>query len=303
MQQQGRGLPVSGLLHLSVVYVVWSSTYLAIRVAVRADSGFPPFIMCASRMALASLMFLALSCLRRDRLAPRRQEWPQLIVTALLLWLGGNGLVIWAEQTANSGLTALMVSTTPIWVAIFELAIFRKAPTPRLMGALLLGFAGLGVLMTPALRRGNLADLTSGLALVGASISWALGSVYQNRHPVRLSSTATAAYQNLVACVAFGAVSLLMREPHPTPTPHAWAAWLYLVVFGGLAFVSFVTTLKVLPISIAMTYAYVNPVLAVALGWWILGEPVTRWTVGGAVMVIASVVAIFHERYRVKRAA
>lgn len=285
-------------MHLSVVYVVWSSTYLAIRIVVHPESGFPPFMMCASRMAAAALLLLGIAWLRRDRMAPERTELSTLLVTGLLLWVGGNGLVTWAEQTANSGFAALVVSSTPIWVTLIELGLFRKRPGTRLMASLALGFAGLGVLMAPALRRGGLGDLTSGMMLICGAASWAMGSIYQNRNPVRLSSTATAAYQHLIACGGFLLAARLHGEPAlPSPTAHAWMAWGYLVIFGALAFVSFVTALRLLPINITMTYAYVNPVLALLLGWWLLDEPVTRWMACGAAMVIISVVGIFQERY------
>lgn len=298
MNSSNQKFSAAGLMHLGVVYVVWSSTYMAMRVAVRPESGFPPFMMCASRMAAAALLLLGVAWLKRDRMAPARAELATLLVTGLLLWVGGNGLVVWAEQTANSGFAALVVSAAPIWVTLIELALFRKRPGARLLGSLALGFAGLGVLLAPSLHRGGLGDLASGIALVFGAASWAMGSIYQNRHPVRLSSTTTAAYQHLIACGGFLLAARLHGEPAlPTPTPHAWMAWGYLVIFGALAFTSFVSALRLLPINITMTYAYVNPVLALLLGWWLLGEPVTRWTACGAVMVIISVVGIFRERF------
>jgi drug/metabolite transporter (DMT)-like permease len=250
-------------------------------------------------MAAASLLLLTLAWLRGERLAPSRTDLPRLIITGVLLWVGGNGLIIWAERVANAGFAALVVSSTPIWVTLIELVFFRKWPSMKLIASLTLGFAGLGVLMFPSLRRGNPGDLASGLAMLGGAFNWGLGSIYQNRRPIRLSSTATAAWQSLAACIGFLMVSLLMRESLPAPTASAWMAWGFLVIFGSLAFASFVSALKLLPINITMTYAYVNPVLSLTLAWLLLGESITRWTVGGAALVIVGVVGIFRQRYPV----
>jgi len=216
-----------------------------------------------------------------------------------LLWLGGNGLVTWAEQRAESGYAALLVGSAPIWTTIVESVLDRRAPTFRLLGALLLGLAGVGVLNYPVLRHGSNAEVLSAVALILAVMSWGLGSVFQKRRPVSLSGEANAAYQLLFGSVALLIVAAVVGEPRPVPTHAALAAWGYLVVFGSvIAFTSFVKALQLLPVSVVMTYAYVNPVIAVLLGRVILGERITMWTLAGSVLVVLGVMGVFHELRR-----
>ena len=135
------------------------------------------------------------------------------------------------------------------------------------------------------------------IAVVFAAVSWGFGSIIVNRRPIALDPIVISGWQQLVGGVGFTIVALLVREPAPRPTPEAWAAWAYLVVFGSLlAYTSFVYALKLLPTTVVMTYAYVNPVIAVFLGWLILSEGITVYTLTGAAFVVASVVGIFRNR-------
>ena len=295
---RGSQIKPAGLFYLSVVYIIWGSTYLAIRVAVREGSGFPPLTMGMRRFLLAGGLLLLWAALRKKPIRPTREEIVVLSISGLLLWTGGNGLVMWAEQRAGSGLAALIVASVPIWAALIETMIDRRVPSLRLILALLVGFVGIGVLGVPTLRSGTRADGLAVVALMGASASWAIGSVLQSRRPVTLSPQVSAGYQSLIGGMGFALLVFIFHEPRPTPALEAWVAWGYLVVFGSLlAFTSYVQTLRLLPINVAMTHAYVNPVIAVVLGAVILREPITIWTIGGAVMVILGVVAVFRERY------
>jgi drug/metabolite transporter (DMT)-like permease len=294
-----------GMLYLSIVYVIWSSTYLAIRIAVREGEGFPPFTFSMTRVMLAGTFLLILGVLMRKRIRPSREELVVLLGSGVLLWTGGNGLVTWAEQRADSGLAAMIVGSLPIWTALIEAVIDRRLPTFRLILALLVGFIGISLLSIPSLRSGIRADVLAILALLGAPISWAAGSVLQSRRQVTLAPQVSAGYQSLAGGLGFLILVLVFREPKPAPTDQAMLAWGYLVLFGSVvAFTSFVQMLRLLPLSIAMTYAYVNPVLAVLLGALILGEPITLWTVSGAVLVILGVAGVFRDRaIRARRAA
>jgi drug/metabolite transporter (DMT)-like permease len=284
-------------LHLAIVYLVWGSTYLAIRVAVREGSGFPPFSMGASRVILAGLLLITWAALSRKRIRPTRRELLVLGGSGLLLWTGGNGLVVWAEQWADSGLAALMVGTTPIWAVLIDAALDRRRPSAVLIGSLASGLLGIGLLSAPVLARGVRADTMSVLALGVAEVAWALGSVLQNRNPVELSLRASSGYQHLAGGLGFLILVLLMREPLPRPTPQALAAWGYLVLFGSiLAFTSYVSILRVLPVSIATSNAFVNPVIAVVLGAALLDEPISIWNVSGAVLVLLAVAGAFRDR-------
>ncbi|UCF61286.1 MAG: EamA family transporter [Anaerolineaceae bacterium] len=287
----------AGLLHLSIIYVIWGSTYLAIRVAVREGAGFPPFTLSMTRVLLAGTLLLILGVLRRKSIRPSREDLLVLLGSGLLLWTGGNGLVTWAEQRADSGLAAMIVATTPIWTALMEAILDRRLPTLRLVLALLVGFAGILLLSVPSLRTGMRADVLAILALLGAPISWAAGSILQNRRQMSLEPQVSAGYQSLFGGLGFLVLVLVFREPRPVPTNQAWLAWGYLVLFGSvIGFTSYVQVLKLLPMSIAMTYAYVNPVIAVLLGALILGEPITLWTISGAVLVILGVAGVFRDR-------
>jgi drug/metabolite transporter (DMT)-like permease len=291
-------LPWSGLLHLFVVYVVWGSTYLAIRIAVREGSGFPPFTMAAMRLILGGLILLIWAGMTGTHLRTDRREMTTLLVSGLALWIGGNGLVVWAEQRVDSSLTALIIGATPIWVAMIEAMIDRKAPSVLLMVSLLVGLGGIGVLSAPVLLKGVRGDTWSILALLGATLSWGCGTLLQSRRPIQASPLVSSGYQQMFGGLGLAALALLAGEPRPTPIFEAWAAWGYLVVFGSiLAFTSFVQAVKMLPINIVMTYSYVNPVIAMFLGWIILDEPITLWTIGGAVLVLLGVAGVFRVRY------
>ncbi len=288
----------TSLFHLIVVYIVWGSTYLAIRVVVREGSGFPPFTMGMMRAWVAGVILLLWGWLRKNRIKPTRAEWITLIVSGLLLWSAANGLVMWAEVRADSSLTALIVAALPIWSAVIEAFLDRKIPSALLSLSLVVGFAGIGLLAAPNLTTGVRADILSTIALLIAPICWALGSVFQARRPVSLSPRVNSGYQMLAGGTGFLILVILMQEPFPHPNKEAWLAWGYLIVFGSLlAYTSFVTVLGLLPVSIVMTYAYVNPVIAVILGYLILHEEITAWTIGGSIFVMLGVAGVFRDRY------
>jgi drug/metabolite transporter (DMT)-like permease len=294
--KQDSRLDPTGLANLFVVYLVWSSTYLAIRIAVREGSGFPPFTMGLMRAVLGGAILLAWSWLAKQRVKINRREALVLAASGVLLWVGGNGLVTFAEQRSESGLAALLVSASPIWAAAIEGILDRKLPSTSLFLSLLIGFGGIALLTVPSLSTGIHADSIAILALIAAPITWASGSVLQARNKLSLPARVSSGYQMLFGAIGFALIVLLRREPLPTPNQDAWLAWTYLVIFGTLAFTSYVTALNLLPTRIVMTYAYVNPVLAILLGHFVLGEEITVYTIGGSALVLLGVAGVFRER-------
>jgi drug/metabolite transporter (DMT)-like permease len=295
--RQSHSFSLAGILSLLVTYVVWGSTYLAIRVAVREGAGWGPFWLGASRVLVAAVVLFVFNALRGARLRPNRTELGILAATGVLLWVGGNGAVSWAEQRMDSGLAALIVGTMPIWVALMESLIDRRRPSLLLSSSLVIGFAGLVVLTYPMLEDGVKSDLIGVVAVVFAAISWGFGSIIVNRRPMKLDPIVIAGWQQLAGGIGFVIVALMVSEPAPQPTTEAWAAWAYLVVFGSLlAYTCFIYALKLLPTAVVMTYAYVNPVIAVLLGWIILSEPITVFTLVGMVLIVGGVYGVFRDK-------
>jgi drug/metabolite transporter (DMT)-like permease len=297
LAEQKRITP-AGLAHLFIVYFVWGSTYLAIRIGIRNGSGFEPFWFGGLRVLTAGIILILWGLLRGKNIRPSGKDLLILAASGLLLWIGGNGMVILAEQRVDSGLAALIVSTTPIWVAVFESVLEKRLPSIQLVTALVIGFGGVIILSYPVLSSGIRADILSIIFLLLAAGSWSSGLVLQTRRPVDLARGVSSGYQQLFGGIFYVLIALVVGERLPTPTTEAWLAWGYLIIFGSLlAFTSFVSALQILPTSLVTTYAYVNPVIAVMLGWLILKEPVTPWTIGGGLFVLLGVMGI----YRVNR--
>jgi drug/metabolite transporter (DMT)-like permease len=279
------GLSPRGLFHLAVVYVVWGSTYLAIRMAVAGPHGFSPFVLGTLRMGLGGGLLLAWTRLRR-RPMPLS---PPLLLTALvsgvLMWVGGNGLVMVAEQHLPSGYSALMMGTVPIWAALAELPVRRRL-SPLLAGALTVGLAGL-FLLTASHLHGS-AHPVLVLLLVAAALCWAAGMVWQRGRLSAWDPQVSSAWQQIFAAAGFLVLALVTRAPWPHPSVTAVGAALYLIVVGSLlAFTSFIIATRLLPMTVVTTYAYVNPLVAVALGGLVLGERITvAMGLGGALLLL-----------------
>lgn len=294
-----RSIEARGIINLFIVYIVWGSTYLAIRIAVRPGSGIPPFTLGMVRILIAGSLMLLVAVLRRSPMRPTRKELAVLACSGVLLWTGGNGMLNWAEQRIDSSLAALLIATVPLWMVLMETILDRKRPSYGLVFSLIIGFAGIALLSATTLQTGDMGDIVSLLALVLASISWTLGSLLQSRMPVSLSIEVSAGYQQIFGGLGFVVLVLLTGEPRPTPTTDAWLAWGYLILVGSLiGFTAYVRILQLLPMSIAMTYAYVNPVVALFLGVVILSEPLHITTLAGAALVLLGVAGVFRDRNR-----
>jgi drug/metabolite transporter (DMT)-like permease len=279
--------------NLWIVYVIWGSTYLAIRIAVET---LPPLLSASMRFVLAGFIVLAVLALRRGVgvvRVTRRELLAAGIVGALLL-LGGNGLVMIAERDVPSGLTALIIGSVPLWVVVLRL-IHGERIRRITLGGVALGFTGVAVLVLP--EASGPVVLTGLLMLLAASASWASGSFYSRRLPLPADPFVSTGYQMLI-----GGLCLLLAGPlvgelnglDPTRfSTDSLLAMAYLLVFGSLvAFTSYTWLLQHATVSRVATYAYVNPVVAVILGTLVLREPVTPTLLVGALIVVAAVAFI-----------
>jgi len=286
-------------LNLAIVYVVWGSTFLAIRISVKEGSGFPPFTMAFSRVMTSFLILFIIAIIQKKKLLAPKRDMILIFVSGIFLWTGGNGFLVLGELNANSGLAALIVGTLPLWMQILESIVDRKLPTIKNVISLILGFLGITFLVFPTLQQGGSSDVLSIIALLLSPLVWAIGSLIMARNEIRLSTTVISAYQMFSGGIGFYILIKLTGEPSATPIREAWIAWGYLVVFGAvIAYTAYVSVLKQLPMRIVTTYAYVNPVIAVVLGWLILGETITTNFVIGSILIIVGVAGVFRERYK-----
>ena len=274
---------------MATVYVVWGSTYLAIRVMVET---MPPLLAAGFRFLFAGGLLYVWLCARgglpRIRLAAR-EVFAALVIGALLM-LGGNGLVTVAEQEAPSGLAALIIAAVPLWVIVLRFLVRERVPPVTLLGVVA-GFAAVGFLVGPGGRPGGVA-VWSLLTLVAASAAWAVGSFLQRHLPLGGDVFVAIAAQQVLGGTLLLVVGLAAGERlHPEAfSGRSIAAFVYMVTAGSLlAFTAYVWLLHNAPISTVATYAFVNPVVAVLLGWSILSERLTVSMLAAAAVVVAAV--------------
>ena len=255
-------------------------------------------IMSASRLFCGSIILMSLAKIfYKNSLKINRDEFFVLLISGIALWAGGNGLVAIAETNVNSGYAALIIACTPIWVALIESYIDKKTPSFYLFGSLFISIVGITVLNWPASSTNATNDLWSSFLLIFAGLSWGAGSIYQKRKGLKISPEVSSAYQQIFGGAVLFITSFLLSEPEISPNFSSWLAWAYLIIFGSvIAFTPFVKALKLLPANIVFTYAFVNPIVAVLLGFIILNEPITRWTILGSAFVLLGVFGVFKEK-------
>lgn len=287
----------------ATIYLVWGSTYLAMHVAVET---MPPFLMAAGRFLLAGLILYAAVRLRGTP-APTRRQWLDNTFVGTLLLVGGNGLVAWALHYVPSGVTALIIGISPVFFVLIEWAWpGGQRPTLLIFLGLLMGFGGAAWLAAPwETATGHALHVGGLIALVAACFLWPLGSIYsrhtKNQAPAFLGS----AMQMLTGGVALALVSVGRGELNgfdlTTVSVRSWWSFVYLVLIGSLVgFSTFVWLMKNSTPTRVSTYAYVNPVVAVFLGWLLLDEEVNGRTVLSAVVIVAGVVLITWQKGRAK---
>ena len=296
---------VAVVVALLIVYIVWGSTYLGIAVMIES---LPPLLAAGSRYLLAGAVMITAVTLharlrgRRDEVRTTRVQWRAALIVGTLLLLGGNGGVVLAELLIPSGVAAVLVATVPIWFALFDAILERRAPTRLVVGGLLAGIVGVAMLLAPVEGIGNI-DPRGVMLVVGGTICWAAGSLYARRAPLPRSGLLTTGMQ-----MAAGGMSLLLggivlgeigRTDVAAFSDRSLWAFGYLVVFGSIvAFSAYGWLLANVSVSTVSTYAYVNPLVAVALGAVILQEELTLRTAIAGVLIVGAVVAMVSGRPR-----
>ena len=283
------------LLAFGIIYFVWGSTFLFIRIGVRE---LPPLLFAALRFLPAGLVLYGWMIAQGER-APTLRQWTSATLLALLIFVGDYGLLFWAEQHVPSGIAAVMLATIPLFMALSEIVLLRTQKlTIRLALALLIGIGGVAVLMSRSLMLGSAPiDSRGAIALIFASMSWSVASVLSRKLPLPSSKVMSAGAQMLVGGILLTITAAPFGEFrgfHPAAiSGRAWFALVYLIVFGSLiGFTAYVWLLHHESPTKVGTYAYVNPVVAVLLGYFFGGETLGMRTVLGTLFVLVSVLVI-----------
>jgi drug/metabolite transporter (DMT)-like permease len=284
---------------LASIYLIWGSTYLGIRFALET---LPPFLMAGSRFILAGSILLIWQA-RQGAAFPTRLHVRSALIVGSLMIVGGNGGVTWAEQHVPSGLAALMIGAVPIWIVVLDWLVFGGArPNGRMALGLLGGLAGLAVLIGPAeFAGGERISLVGAAALVTAAICWSMGSLYSRRAPLPSRPMLATGMEMLAGGVLQITVGTLLGEwakfDPGSVSLRSGLALVYLGLFGSLmGFSAYIWLLRHTTAARAASYAYVNPVVAVFLGWALAGETLSLRTVLATAIIIGSVVVITSYR-------
>ncbi len=285
---------------LVIVYVIWGSTYLAIRVVVQT---MPPLLSGGVRHLVAALIIFGLLALTRGSGALRlsRTEWIGAGLVGLALLLGGNGLVMLGERSVPSGLAALIIANVPLWVVLLRRIFGERISLGTIIGVVV-GFAGVAVLIVSEGISGDV-DAVGMLMLVGAALSWAIGSYFSKRLDLPRDPLASTGAQMLVGGASLIAAGVLIGEPGSFAIEDFSTASLlslgYLVTFGSvLAYTAYTWSLQHAPVSRVATYAYVNPIVAIVLGALVLNESIHPTMLIGAAMIVVSVALVIRTESR-----
>jgi drug/metabolite transporter (DMT)-like permease len=281
------------LIAYLIVCVFWGSTYLAIKVGV---GELPPFLFAGLRFFIAGVLLLGIARAMGYTLPRRAVDWRTLAIVGLFLLTGGNAFVVWAEQYTPSGVASVFVVTVAIWTAFFDAIVPGGSGDLnwRVVAGLVLGFLGTALLVGASPAEILKADLRGPLALTFASCSWSIGSVYAKRHPTEVSPYIAASIQMIVGGAVVALFGSALGEWHNWHlTSKGVGAIAYLVVFGSiLGYSAYAYALKHASATIVGTYAYVNPVIAVLLGWLLLHEPISARTIVAMSLILIAVVWI-----------
>ncbi len=285
----------------AAIYIIWGTTYLGIRIAVET---IPAFFMAGVRFLIAGLLALAFLRLRGVPI-PTWPQWRGAAVVGAFLVVGGNGLVTWSEQQVPSSIAALVVATVPLWMTLLDWLLYGgRKPGIRSAIGLAMGFVGIGLLVTPGQLLGSMdVDWISVAVLVMAPVLWSVGSLQSRRATLPDNVFMSTAVEMLVGGGILLVAGLLTGEASRLDiaaiTPASLWATLYLTFFGSIvALTAYVWLLKTVQASTVATYTYVNPVIAVFLGWLVLSEPLTTQMLLAVAIIVSSVLIITGRRRR-----
>ena len=278
----------------AAVYLIWGSTYLAIKFA---EESLPPFFMAGTRFLIAGSILYFVVRLRGAK-RENKTDWGKMFVTGGLMLLGGHGAVVWSEQSVPSGLTSLLVGTVPLWIALLDWMWNRSRPNLKIIGGLAVGFGGIILLAGGIGSLGaSSIGVTGAVILICGAFLWANGSLYSRSTILSCSPLRGTALEMIAGGLLLLLASLIAGEWNhlrlDNVSPLSLGSWIYLILLGSLVgFTSYIWLLKTVPPSQASTYAYVNPVVAMFLGWALASEPVTLRSVAAAALILTAVVII-----------
>jgi drug/metabolite transporter (DMT)-like permease len=283
------------ILCFAIVYIVWGSTFYAIRVGIES---FPPYLLAGLRHLSVGLCFYpTFRILTKEK--PTLAQWKTTFLTGCLLLAVANGTVSWAEQTVPSGIAALLVATVSLWMVLLDwVRPGGTRPGPRVFAGLILGFAGMALLIGPKhLGNSERINPVGASALIGASLAWAIGSIYSRHHPLPKSPLLGTAMQTLcggaMLCLFATAIGETKGFHFANVTYRSWCALIYLFIFGsGVGFSAYVYILKHSSAPRVATYAFVNPVVALFLGWFLASEPLTLRTALASGIILLAVLLV-----------
>jgi drug/metabolite transporter (DMT)-like permease len=283
------------LLAFAIIYLVWGSTYLAISIGVRE---VPPFLLAAIRFTTAGLVLFLWSLARGER-SPTARQWKSISLIAALIFVLDYGLLFWAEQRVPSGMAAVVTAIIPALMTISEIVLLKTQKlTVRLATSLFIGLAGVAILMSRTLNFGGAPiDARGAIALIIASIGWAVASSLLRKLPLPTSKVLSSASQMLAGGIFLFITAAALGEFHnfhpQNVSREAWLSLLYLIIFGSIiAFTAYVWLIHHESPTKVSTYAYVNPVVAVLLGYFLAAEPLGLRTILGSALILASVIVI-----------
>lgn len=289
----------------AAIYLIWSSSYLAIHFGLLS---IPPFLMAGSRFIVAGLLLSGFT-LARGAERPTARQLRSAWIAGIFLFVFNNGLLVWAQQYVPSGISALLIASTPLWIVLLEWRRGGAKPTPTIVVGLVVGFAGMFILKDPAdfQSQGGEMALLGVIALLLCALAWAVGGIYARYADMPRNTVLSTGLQLLFGGLSLTTFSIISGDAsHFVPSalkPESAFAWVYLIIFASIiGFSSFNWLMRVAPPAQVATYAYVNPVIAVFLGWQLAGEELNARILVGAAVILTAVFVITRSRTQPQKA-